>query len=230
MSGKRRTAVVAGAVLAALLIPATVLASHIFSDVPTSMTGHAAIDEIYHAGITGGCGGTRYCPTDAVTRAQMALFMQRGYPRIAYASGETAASVGGGFTILSATTLRTSGGAGHTHMLEADASANFEVTAATGCPCDIQAELVIDGVSSLLSIVTVPSGGSGWFTIAMTGAREVPTNTPIVVDVRARVVGGTPTIAGFSDISAIAAPFGCDCDSTVSEYGPMTGPRAPDSP
>jgi glucose/arabinose dehydrogenase len=47
-----------------------------FSDIATS----SYIDHIhwlFYAGITGGCGGTRFCPTDAVTRGQMASFLAR---------------------------------------------------------------------------------------------------------------------------------------------------------
>jgi len=37
----------------------------------------AAINSIADAGITLGCGGTKYCPTEVVTRAQMAAFLHR---------------------------------------------------------------------------------------------------------------------------------------------------------
>ncbi len=39
------------------------------------ITGESSIDALREAGITGGCGGTRFCPTRAVTRAQMAIFL-----------------------------------------------------------------------------------------------------------------------------------------------------------
>lgn len=47
-----------------------------FSDIATS----PFIDDIHwllYEGLTGGCGGTRFCPEDAVTRAQMAIFLDR---------------------------------------------------------------------------------------------------------------------------------------------------------
>lgn len=50
----------------------------IFADVPCP--GGFAVDWIealYNEGITGGCGGGNYCPTSAVTRAQMAVFLLR---------------------------------------------------------------------------------------------------------------------------------------------------------
>ena len=37
------------------------------------------INRVAEAGITQGCGGTRYCPTAGVTRAEMASFLARAY-------------------------------------------------------------------------------------------------------------------------------------------------------
>lgn len=72
----RRLALLALSV--ALLLPAgAVLASHQFSDVPTSHQFHNSIDAIADAGITTGCGGGKYCPNGLVTRGQMAAFLNR---------------------------------------------------------------------------------------------------------------------------------------------------------
>ena len=46
-----------------------------FTDVPTSQMFYAFIENIFHNGITGGCGAGLYCPTDSVSRAQMAVFI-----------------------------------------------------------------------------------------------------------------------------------------------------------
>jgi hypothetical protein len=53
------------------------VASHVFSDVPTSATYHAATEWLANRGITTGCAPGLYCPDEPVSRAQMALFMQR---------------------------------------------------------------------------------------------------------------------------------------------------------
>jgi hypothetical protein len=72
----RRLAAIALAV--ALVLPTGgALASHQFSDVPTSHQFHNSIDAIADAGITTGCGGGRYCPNGLVTRGQMAAFINR---------------------------------------------------------------------------------------------------------------------------------------------------------
>jgi len=61
-----------------IAFPLGVLASHQFTDVPDSNTYHADIDALADAGVTTGCGnGTTYCPSDNVTREQMAAFMNR---------------------------------------------------------------------------------------------------------------------------------------------------------
>jgi len=52
----------------------------IFFDVPQNHWAWQYIEKIYHAGITGGCETTpfKYCPDSVVTRAQMAIFLERG--------------------------------------------------------------------------------------------------------------------------------------------------------
>lgn len=51
-----------------------------FADVPTSYWAHSWIERLYSAGITGGCATNplMYCPESSVTRAEMAIFLERG--------------------------------------------------------------------------------------------------------------------------------------------------------
>jgi hypothetical protein len=49
----------------------------VFSDVHTNTFAAAWIEELAAEGITSGCGGGKYCPNAAVTRAQMAVFLLR---------------------------------------------------------------------------------------------------------------------------------------------------------
>ena len=53
-------------------------APNAFSD-DTGNTHEANIDRIAQAGITGGCGGGKYCPSADVTRGQMAAFLRRAF-------------------------------------------------------------------------------------------------------------------------------------------------------
>jgi len=46
-----------------------------FTDVPTDDPRFRFVEALYAAGITGGCGVGLYCPNNAVTRGQMAVFL-----------------------------------------------------------------------------------------------------------------------------------------------------------
>ena len=60
-----------------VVLPTSILANHLFNDVPPGSTFHDAITNVYNAGITTGCGIGIYCPTNAVSREQMAGFLAR---------------------------------------------------------------------------------------------------------------------------------------------------------
>ncbi len=49
-----------------------------FFDVPPSQWAWSWIERLQDSGITAGCGDGNYCPDDTVTRAQMAVFLERG--------------------------------------------------------------------------------------------------------------------------------------------------------
>ena len=46
-----------------------------FADVTTAHQFYAFIENLFHNRVTGGCAGGNYCPTNPVTRAQMAVFL-----------------------------------------------------------------------------------------------------------------------------------------------------------
>lgn len=48
-----------------------------YSDVPTSDPFFNDVEQLSKSGITQGCGGGKFCPNSAVTRAQMAAFLHR---------------------------------------------------------------------------------------------------------------------------------------------------------
>lgn len=64
-------------VTAMVVVPTTAFAGHDFSDVPNTHLFHNDIAWMLDNGITFGCGSTKYCPEDNVTRGQMAAFMRR---------------------------------------------------------------------------------------------------------------------------------------------------------
>jgi hypothetical protein len=48
-----------------------------FSDVPSNHWAFKYIQKMYEEGITSGCDGGNFCPTQTVTREQMAVFIIR---------------------------------------------------------------------------------------------------------------------------------------------------------
>jgi len=78
---KRRHTRLLPVVIAALLvalIPGLAIAANPFNDLIPGSVHNTNIDLIYNAGITTGCvPGQQYCPTDFVTRQEMASFLAR---------------------------------------------------------------------------------------------------------------------------------------------------------
>jgi hypothetical protein len=71
-----------------------------FADVPPAHGFYTAIETLFHNGVTAGCSGSSYCPSSAVTRAQMSVFLLKGKLGRAYlpppASGAAFADVPAG--------------------------------------------------------------------------------------------------------------------------------------
>ena len=49
-----------------------------FNDVPSGHWAYNYIESLSANGITAGCGNDNYCPKETITRAQMAVFIERG--------------------------------------------------------------------------------------------------------------------------------------------------------
>jgi len=76
----RKSKLIIGALVAAVLMPSAALASHQFTDVPDSNIFHDDIGWLADSGVTLGCNppaNDEFCPGDSVTREQMAAFMRR---------------------------------------------------------------------------------------------------------------------------------------------------------
>jgi len=72
----------------------------LFADVPSNHWAYSFIEALASTGITSGCGGGNYCPDDPVSRAQMAVFLERGINGSSYvppaATGNVFQDVGAG--------------------------------------------------------------------------------------------------------------------------------------
>lgn len=78
MSSRLKPVVVIAATLALFAVPASyVFGSHVFTDVPSSAYYHDSVTAVFNASVTAGCGGPKYCPNSAVTRGQMAVFLDK---------------------------------------------------------------------------------------------------------------------------------------------------------
>ena len=80
---KRNGNRIARALMAAVVLTGSCLLSptvmaQTFSDVPTDYWAYDFIETLAAQGVTGGCGNGQYCPEAPVTRAQMAVFLERG--------------------------------------------------------------------------------------------------------------------------------------------------------
>jgi len=62
----------------AALVNLNVQVGATFLDVPTDYWAFSFVEALAASGITAGCGNEDYCPKDHVTRAQMAVFLERG--------------------------------------------------------------------------------------------------------------------------------------------------------
>jgi hypothetical protein len=67
-----------------------------FTDVKTDYWAWQYVERLVNAWITAGCGAGQYCPESTVTRAQMAVFLERGMKGSAYSPPVVGGSTGFG--------------------------------------------------------------------------------------------------------------------------------------
>jgi hypothetical protein len=237
-----RGAVVAVFAAMVLALPLGVLASHQFSDVPNSNIFHGDVDALVDAGVTAGCGGGKYCPNQAVTRGQMAAFMNRlgalapgkvpvvnadrldGY----HANGLTRVAGDGALTLTPITsnfpTFQTAAdvviNAPAAGFVLVDASFVAQNTAETcsGFTCGVFARLhhVQTGDVSPYVVVDVHGGTHPNATASVSFAFDVAAgNNTFRVEV-ARGSGAEAPGAGNPQITALYSPFGSTGGSTLS--------------
>lgn len=221
---RRRLAALVVAV--ALAIPATVLASHQFSDVPTSNPFHGAISTLVGSGITSGCGSGRYCPKDAVNREQMAAFMTRGGGRATADGGAVTFADAADFYV-STVSITAGGVGGGTGFIQVTADATAATDEAGVCPCEVVIYIVdtatdeIAGVHAfVISDVAHPTfglraaaGGVNWVFRVPSGASRT---FGLAADVITTTAPSDPDSAFvMGSMSATYAPYGSTGGSTL---------------
>lgn len=227
----RRRLAAGVALVVALAIPATALGivSGLFADVPPSNPFFDAVNALGGAGITTGCGGGNFCPTDNITRQAEAAFVNRGMPRVALSStpitttiGST--SMGNDITAVAITV-------GGTAAYDASAQQFVEVHghftiygdgSAAGCPCSfgawIQDENMASGGTTYseysASASQMNSGDVSWVFPAAPGAH---TYTMVL----AYTVPGAGSLnIAYPTLIATTVPFGDTGGNVVTPQAP----------
>lgn len=222
-SRSRRRRAAAALALTALVIamPVLVSASHQFTDVPTTNSFHTAISNLYGARLTTGCSTGRFCPSDAVTRGQVAAFLNRSLGRGAadasFASDDwaeladlTAAEV----------TLRTGGATGGTAHVWVHGGLSAWTDENGICPCEIELWLSNDqtldvSFSAFEIIGSEAVGGYRDGSLSVSYLFAVPSGQDVTYSLHAEITSLLPPSpendAGFGyDLTAIYLPFDAD--------------------
>ena len=215
------------------IAPAIVLASHQFTDVPTSYIFHGDIDHVYDARVTNGCTATTYCPDDPVSRGQMAAFLNRVGGRVTYDTN------GYQFNLatekeLAAVTIRAGNVPGGVAFVKLDASYfgytnSGDETLCVPCTAIFSVRWTEGGVSSLPSYVTatntsatiqeIESGSITWVVQVPTGVDQTFRLTGL------RGSGGAGFLNALGSLAATYYPFGgLGADTLSSASAPVAMP------
>lgn len=219
--------------MALLIAPALTFANHQFSDVPTAASYHDEVEALVGAGITSGCGTGTYCPTQAVTRGQMAQFMVRGLGVGAVGYGELLASETEEFYVATVQ-IHTGGLPGRTGYVTVDA--DLQVLDQSGfCPCgvifsieDIDPEGAFGPIGTMGTSPVVQGGSAASGSVSW--VFEAPTGTDVEYGIWAAIFADAPALSGpdvtgiggepvlTASITAEYSPFG---STLVFEPGPL---------
>jgi len=229
-SGLTRAVVVLAAMLVLAGLPLAAMAGHNFLDVANSNQFHTDIERVYDARITAGCGGGNYCPSQPVTREQMAAFLARAGSRAGWGRSGAFFELGTGANqavILATLTIRPGNVAGGTGFVLLQANAAASITSLTGCPCAVRYVLGrpfgpnVFGYSQVTSIEGADSA-------SITFVDEVPTQVEVTYQLRAWTEGGTGVVSAGGGVTALYVPFSEDGDDILDvQVEPTPTPTPP---
>lgn len=236
-------------VIALLIGPAIVLANHQFPDVPTGASYHDDVEALVGAGITSGCGGGNYCPGNAVTRGQMAQFLNRGLGVATSTFDSVPILTFKGFVnTITIPAGDLPGGLGYVNV-SADLTTFLPVPSLLSCPCGVQFLIVNVNVKdgSPIGAYVVPEevvNGSRANTGTISWVFEVPSGQEATFGLLAILIQQPPELSiegpgtqgavegTFSaTMTAEYSPFGFDqillAGPTISPEGIVEGPFGP---
>jgi hypothetical protein len=214
--GRGRKLLLACALALCLGAPAFAVVQGSFTDVPPSAFYYNAVEAIYRAGITSGCAMGLYCPDNAVTRGQMAVFMQRGLGRILYNRNNVAGILppDRSYVALAQVVVDTTDSApGQKVLVKLDGTLTAKtVPGYVGCnPCEIKYYIsdgnFLDNGGNTISLYygASSSGAATWALEVPTGQRRV---FKLVAHIESTANASSTYVEARGALTAIAAPFG----------------------
>jgi hypothetical protein len=194
----RRIRPLAAVALALGLTPTQALAQSCagFTDVSAAdMVVCPAVQWVRNRSITLGCGtGTTYCPNDPVTRAAMALFMNRLGVALSPQLALAEASLGAVDPDLSPVLCQTAVTAAATYPRQAIVSTAFAGLATADAGFSVQPQASTDGGTSWTPLGAVAIGesvvGAAWGNAGAVGTMQIPAGQTVRFAVRVSRAGG----------------------------------------
>jgi len=215
---RRRSRILLVAFVASLAV-AVPVAWATFIDVPPDNPFYADINALQGAGITAGCGGGNFCPTDNITRQAEAAFVHRTAPRVAFAQKSSVAL--GPYADLGVLTISVPGLPGNTQFVYLTGSVTTHTC--SGPPCTAPYYINREGFGRVGFFHYNTNATTGdLVTGAVTAVAAVPSGTTQTFEILATRSAGT-ALTGYGDLSAITAPFGSGGANVLSASQSSSG-------
>ena len=218
--GVRKRIVVLG-IAAGLLLPGLAVASHIFADVPDAHTFHGNIANLANAGITSGCTPTTYCPDQAVTRGQMAAFLNRGLGRIAEADF-LVAKVGNDSDVVATMTIKPgispAAIAGANMFVRVEVTGTLQPGVLTGCPCSLGISVTVNNNPVSAYATGASFSAAGYIPYSAVGVVEIEGAVDSTVSISVYAISGfvaETSVSVYGNVNAEIFPFGSGGTDTL---------------
>lgn len=205
---------IAGIALAlAIVLPTVALAADLFTDVSAGNSFKLNIENLAKSGVTAGCTATTYCPSQAVTREQMAAFLNRGLGRVTFRdlpSGAVSTTSNATFGSTSITTGIPGGAvSGATQFVDVIAQVTITLSDSTGCPCTYRMNVKVndDFANYRVADTTLTFVGQTQSLVVM-GVEPVSVSGSVPVEVQLFRISGGGTATAYGQLMARTSAFG----------------------